>query len=124
MMIDKNTKGFIGFSLIVLISFGGHYLLNLRNQNLLDNGIYNWAIVTSVERSAKMGPSIALLHKVNDIEISTGGVRVSGDCKAKLNFGDTVFIKYAIDDPTLVQVLTCYWNREKQFEKIGKLTKR
>ena len=92
-------------------------------ERYLKNYAYNYAIVRNKSSFSNGGRWLYLNHKVKGMEyradgISARSVDLKINCFNKLEIGDTVFIKYAIENPDIVMIETCYWNRKTQIINI------
>ena len=106
----------MGVFLLSIILFN-NFESNQRNQ-MLDDYSFNYGIVNKKSTLSNGGRWLYLLHNIGGVEYSADGLDVKIDCFKKLKVGDTIFIKYSLKNPKVVEIETCYWNRKTQFEKV------
>ena len=117
--------------LIPMLSLGGFLLAVIfynnydsnRRENALEKHAFNFGIGRNKSSSSNGSKRFIIKHSINGKEYIAESISVSSpdltmSCFLERKIGDTIFIKYSIDNPEIVRIETCYWNREKQIDQI------
>ena len=113
---DFSFKGYFKLILFLGIVITVVFILQFRRENLLENYKLEKAIVTSSSYK-----NIKVKFKVKGKIIFTKG---SGhyDFYSELFKGDTVLIKYAVEDPITIEIVSYQWN-EKAIKRLANFKK-
>lgn len=108
----KSILGIIGFLTLILIYTS---FRDKRQKQLLEGFKYNWAVVVDKSESTRSGYHVNLSYIIDNQTFLITGLKVNYEkCYSRIKVGDTVFIKYSIEDKNVIELETCYWNKEKQ----------
>lgn len=105
---------------IFLVFVGWLYYRDSQKEKALMKSKYNFAVVSDKYHASRLGNYIEVYHFINGKIIDSERFDPK-HCYGQVNIGDTVLIKYAIDKPEIVELESCYWNREKYEKLIGRV---
>lgn len=109
----KGKWGWIALCSLIVTVFIVLKCRDFYRNEALQNSTLTWAIITQkVHCSAKGACSIRYKFWVtkNKVYESRYAGEVIQECRDDLKEGDTVFIRYAVSDPEVTELLHCYWN--------------
>jgi hypothetical protein len=103
---DFSFKGYLKLILFLVLMISVVFLFQYRREKLLENYKLEKAVVTSSNYK-----NIEVKFKVKGKFIFTKG---SGhyDFYTNLSKGDTILIKYALEDLTLIEIVSYKWNED------------
>lgn len=111
----KGKWGWIALCSLIVTVFIVLKCRDFYRNEALQNSTLTWAIITHWNKgSAKGAPSLEYVY-YDDRGVSRKSSysgKLMQECHENLNEGDTVFIRYAVSDPEVTELLHCYWNDE------------
>ncbi len=114
-MTKKQIRIIISISFIILFAIS-MYVADINEKDRrqkLQNSIITKAVLTYVDKYTTKGYGAYVTFEVKGEKIEEA---VNCDCR-KLNIGDTVLIRYTVDDPTIVRMVDKYYEINKGFQK-------
>ena len=111
-------KGVVSF--LIIGAFIILYTKTKENKELelLKESNCNWAVVTYKFRDKTGYSRIGIEHTVNKKVFLAREVHIDYACYSIIDIGDTLFIRYSLEEPTVVSLEACYWDRKVQLNKI------
>ena len=90
-----------GFGICLLLGF----IFQIKRESKLKNSIEITGVVTYRDEYQTKGFGVHVKYVVNDTEYNSG---INCDCR-DIEVGDTVLIKYAVEDPKLAVMVNKYY---------------
>jgi len=105
---EFKIKDLIHLILFATILFGGVYTRDLYYKYKLEENKNTIAIIKKSSRAYLGNYTLSYEYKILDININSDGV-VCRNIFDKINIGDTVLIKYSVDDHSISEIIDfCY----------------
>lgn len=112
--MSKKLKIRVFLSALFILVLAVSFYFSDKSADKLDNSITTKAVITYVDEFITRGYGAKIEFEVNNKKINSG---VDCDCR-KLNIGDTVLIRYAVDDPSIVRMVDKYYEVNKELIKV------
>jgi hypothetical protein len=111
--MTKKTKIRIALSVLFFVVLAVSFYFSDKKADKLKNSNTTKAILIYIDEYITRGSGAKIEFQINNKKITTD---INCDCR-KLNIGDTVLIRYAVDDPTIVRMVDKYYEINKGFQK-------